>query len=68
MNKINIMSMLLVTSILTFPILHADEQIPSPSPTVYNDQAFYYISSNSVKVRSSVDSTGKVLGELSLND
>jgi hypothetical protein len=46
----------------------ADEQVPPAKTIVYNDQSTYFISSNSVRVRSAPDSTGKILGELSLND
>lgn len=42
---------------------------PQTSSVVFNDQTIYYISANSVRVRSLPDQkTGKILGELSLND
>jgi hypothetical protein len=36
--------------------------------TIYNENQIYYINSNSVKVRSTPEDAGKVLGILSLND
>lgn len=51
---------------MSFPLTKADDQVKTA--TVYNDQSTYYISTNSVRVRSIPDTTGKILGELSLND
>lgn len=41
--------------------------VPAPGP-VFNSQQVYWISSNGVRVRATSETTGKVLGELSLND
>lgn len=43
------------------------EPAPAPGP-VFNGQQIYWISSNGVRVRATSEATGKVLGELSLND
>jgi hypothetical protein len=67
MNKAFLSSLLFI-GLVSF--VRADET-PVPTPptaTVYNDQSVYFISSNSVRVRSTTDATAKILGELSLND
>lgn len=64
-----ILPLVLLSSVVGFPLAKGQEQVPAPVVTspVYTDQT-YYISSNSVRVRSAPDSTGRILGELSLND
>lgn len=68
MNKVFLSSMLFMGFMGS--VARADEaQVPAPTATVYNDQSVYFISSNSVRVRSTPDTTtAKILGELSLND
>lgn len=66
-----ILPLILLSSVIGYPqLLKADVAGPVVAPTapVFTEQATYFISSNSVRVRSAPDSTGKVLGELSLND
>ncbi|MDD4973445.1 MAG: L,D-transpeptidase [Bacteriovorax sp.] len=65
--KSTILPLILFSSIMNFPLAKAD-QVTTPNATIYNDQSIYFISSNSVRVRSAPDGTGKILGELSLND
>jgi hypothetical protein len=66
--KSTILPLILFSSMMNFPLAKADQVPTAPSATIYNDQATYFISSNSVRVRSAADGTGKILGELSLND
>ena len=58
--------LILFTSVMPIPLLNAQETIPGS--IIYNDQSIYFISRNSVRVRSTSDLNGKILGELSLND
>jgi hypothetical protein len=65
-----------IVLILSSAISSFADEIPSqpeppvelPSTPVYNENQIYFINSNSVKVRSTPENTGKVLGILSLND
>ena len=66
--KNSILSIILLSAVVSFPMAKADAQVAAPSAITLNNQSVYYVSSNSVVVRSTADKTGKVLGELSLND
>jgi hypothetical protein len=66
--KHSILPLVLLSMMSISPSVMAEEQLPAPAVTITNEQPVYYISSNSVRVRSMADGTGKVLGELSLND
>jgi hypothetical protein len=68
--KNTLLPLFFLSAFIGFPLAKADvTSVTSPSSSiVYNDQSNYYINSNSVRIRSLPDSTGKILGELSLND
>lgn len=70
--KKSFLPMALLSGFIAFPLAKADEQIQAPlipsDVSVFNETTSYYISSNGVRVRSAPDTTGKILGELSLND
>jgi hypothetical protein len=57
---------------LTVPANPAQTVVTTETPAapqiVFNDQINYWINSNSTRVRSTPDTKGKILGELSLND
>lgn len=65
-----LLPIILLSIFIGFSLSSADETIPvqTPAAPVFSDQAIYYISSNSVRVRATPEATGKILGELSLND
>jgi hypothetical protein len=58
---------LLLAALTSMPLLKADDQKPTTA-VVYNSVSNYFINSNNVRVRSAPDATGKILGELNLND
>lgn len=67
--KQTLLPLILLSTVIGFPLAKAQDQAAViPAPIVYNDQSAYFINSNSVRVRSAPDATGKILGELSLND
>lgn len=71
-----ILPLMLLSTMLSFPLAHAQEANLNPTPNttptvdqpVLSDQINYYITNNGVRVRSTPDTAGKVLGMLSLND
>ena len=67
MSKFIIFFILLMN--LAYSSFAKSEDLPLTSNTIQSDnQSIFYISSNSIRVRSLPSKTGKVLGELSLND
>ncbi|MGZ3789881.1 MAG: L,D-transpeptidase family protein [Bacteriovorax sp.] len=70
--KKTLLPLIILSSTIAFPLVKANEPLPLQGPVqaslVFNEQSTYFISSNSVRVRSTPDSSGKILGELSLND
>ena len=60
--------LILLSNVISFSLSHADDQVTPLETKVFNDQSTYFISTNGVRVRSATDGTGKLLGELSLND
>ena len=69
--KKTLLPLILLTSVIGFPLAKAQVQLPVTTPIatpIFNEATTYFISSNSVRIRSAPDNTGKTLGELSLND
>src|SRR5437868_14838712 len=71
--KNTLLPLVLLSTMIGFPLAKADDQVQVPTQAttpapVLDEQTLYYINSNSVRVRSAGDGTGKILGELSLND
>ncbi len=67
--KKNAISSIMLSTLIGLSSVYADIASPTQSSNpVYNDQSTYFINRNSVRVRSNPDESGKILGELSLND
>ncbi len=66
--KSSLIPLVLFSNLMSFSGAMADTTANTSAAIVFNDQSVYYISANSVKVRSTNDGTGKTLGELNLND
>lgn len=81
--KKSFLPIVLLSSVANFPSVKAQDlqapeliqtqelvQVPllPVAASAFNETTSYYISSNSVRVRSTPDTKGKILGELSLND
>jgi hypothetical protein len=63
-----ILPLILFSSLSNLSLAGVEGQAAALSVATYNDQSVYYISRNSVRVKSTPDGKGKTLGELSLND
>lgn len=66
--KSTILPFILMMNLTSYSHAIAEDFLPTASKPLSSEQTVRYISSNSVRVRSTPSKTGKVLGELSLND
>lgn len=63
-----ILPFILFSSLMNFPMSFSTSFAQTENITQFDEQTTYFISRNNVRVRSTPDVNGKVLGQLSLND